>query len=169
MDGLILSPWREEMIPALAKYADNPQIAANLRDIFPSPYTLADAEWFVHDCMSRDGEDAIFRAIVLDGEAVGSVSVCRGADVYRRSGELGYWLAEPFWGRGYATWAVRKICCEAFAALDLLRIYAEPCASNSGSRRVLEKAGFTLEGTLRHSVYKNGQILDSCIYGLLRT
>lgn len=168
MDELILSPWREEMIPSLAKYADNPKIAANLRDIFPSPYTLADAEWFVHDCMSRGGSDTIFRAIVADGEAIGSISVCRGSDVYCRSGELGYWLAEPFWGKGYTTWAVREICREAFAALDLLRIYAEVYAYNVGSRRVLEKSGFTLEGILRHSVYKNGQIQDSCIYGLLR-
>ena len=167
--GLTLAPWREEMIPSVVRYADNPRIAANLRDVFPSPYTPADGEWFVRDCMSRDGGDAIFRAIVADGEAVGSISVCRGADVHRRSGELGYWLAEPCWGRGYTTWAVREICREAFAALDLLRIYAEPYAGNVASRRVLEKAGFTLEGVLRNSVYnKNGQIQDSCIYGLLR-
>ena len=66
------------------------------------------------------------------------------------------------------TRAVREMCREAFAALDIVRIYAEPYAYNTGSRRVLEKCGFTLEGTLRQSVYKNGRMLDSCIYALLR-
>ena len=89
-------------------------------------------------------------------------------DVYRRGGELGYWLAEPFWGKGIMARAVREMCREAFAALDIVRIYAEPYAYNTGSRRVLEKCGFTLEGTLRQSVCKNGRMLDSCIYALLR-
>ena len=66
------------------------------------------------------------------------------------------------------TWAARAICREAFAKLDIVRIYAEPYAYNTGSRRVLEKAGFTLEGTLRRSVYKRGELFDSCIYGLLK-
>ena len=165
---IALVPWEEKYIPQLAACADNPNIAANLRDVFPSPYTLADAAWYVRDCMARDGQDALFRAILVDGKAVGSVSVCRGSDVYRRSGELGYWLAEPCWGKGYMTWAVRGMCREAFQKLDIVRIYAEPFARNTGSRRVLEKNGFALEGTLRRSVCKNGELLDSCVYGLLR-
>ena len=165
---IALVPWEEKYIPQLAACADNPNIAANLRDAFPSPYTLADAAWYVRDCMARDGQDALFRAILVDGRAAGSVSVCRGSDVYRHSGELGYWLAEPCWGKGYMTWAVRGMCREAFQKLDIVRIYAEPFARNTGSRRVLEKNGFALEGTLRRSVYKNGELLDSCVYGLLR-
>ena len=165
---ITLVPWEERFIPQVAKYANNPHIAANLRDVFPWPYTEADADWFVRDCMARDGQGVLFRAILADGECVGSISVTQGADVYRRSGELGYWLAEPLWGRGIMTWAVREMCREAFAALDIARIYAEPYAYNTGSRRVLEKCGFTLEGTLRQSVYKNGRMLDSCIYALLR-
>ena len=165
---ITLVPWEERFIPQVAKYANNPHIAANLRDVFPWPYTEADAEWFVRDCMARDGQRVLFRAILADGACVGSISVTQGADVYRRSGELGYWLAEPLWGRGVMTRAVREMCREAFAALDVVRIYAEPYAYNTGSRRVLEKCGFTLEGTLRQSVYKNGRMLDSCIYALLR-
>lgn len=165
---IALVPWEEKLTAQLAACANNPQIAANLRDAFPSPYTLADAEWFIQDCMARDGQDDLFRAILVDGQAVGSISVCRGSDVYRRSGELGYWMAEPFWGKGYMTWAVREMCQMAFRELDIVRIYAQVFAHNTGSRRVLEKNGFALEGTLRQSVYKNGMLLDSCIYGLLR-
>lgn len=165
---ITLAPWEEKLIPDVAKYANNPKIAANLRDVFPWPYTAADADWFVHDCMARDGQGFLFRAIVKGGEAVGSISVSQGSDVYRRSGELGYWLAEPFWGRGYMTWAVREMCRTAFEGLDIVRVCAQPYACNVGSRRVLEKAGFTLEGTLRQSVYKSGRMHDSCIYALLR-
>ena len=165
---ITLVPWEERFIPQVAKYANNPHIAANLRDVFPWPYTEADAEWFVRDCMARDGQKVLFRAILADGACVGSISVTQGADVCRRGGELGYWLAEPLWGKGVMTWAVREMCREAFQKLDIVRIYAEPYAYNAGSRQVLEKCGFTLEGTLRQSVYKNGRMLDSCIYALLK-
>ena len=167
MNGL-LRPWRADDIPGLARRADDSRIAENLRDVFPSPYTEADARWFVEDCMARDGQGALFRAVVVDGEAVGSVSVVRGTDVYRQSGELGYWLAVPCWGQGIMTRAVEEICREAFDSLGLARIYAEPFAHNAASRRVLEKAGFQLEGVLRKSVTKKGQLYDSCVYGLVR-
>lgn len=104
----------------------------------------------------------------VDGEAAGSIGLFLGSDVYRRSAELGYWLGEPFWGRGIMTAAVETMCREGFAAWDIVRIHAEAFARNAASRRVLEKAGFALEGTLRRSVYKNGEMLDSCIYALVR-
>jgi len=162
-----LLPWSEAYIPHAAQYANNPRIAENLRDVFPHPYTEADAAWFIQDCLSKEAQQ-LCRAIVVDGEAVGCVSVLPQTDVYRRSGELGYWLAEPFWGRGIMTAAVGQICAVAFRRFDLLRIYAEPYARNTGSRRVLEKNGFCLEGILRRSVEKNGVIEDSCLYALLR-
>ncbi len=104
----------------------------------------------------------------MDGEAVGSIAVTLKDDVYRKSAELGYWLAEPYWNRGIMTEAVRRICRHAFAAYDIVRIFAEPFACNTASRRVLERAGFTLEGVIKMSVYKNGRMLDSCIYALLK-
>ena len=120
------------------------------------------------DCVRNEGRGQLARAIEVDGAAVGSISLTLGSDVYRRSAELGYWLAEPFWGRGLMTSAVAEMCREGFETWDIVRIYAEPYARNLASRRVLEKAGFTLEGTLRRSVFKNGEMLDSCIYALLR-
>ena len=165
---VMLRPWRPEDAPSIARHADDPQVAANLRDIFPSPYHLPDARAFIQSCMAADEGQAIFRAISVDGQAVGGIALTRGADVYRRSAELGYWLGRDYWGQGIMTAAVRRICREAFAVWDILRIQAEVFAPNAGSRRVLEKAGFTLEGTKRRGVYKNGQVLDACVYALLK-
>lgn len=163
-----LRPWRAADAPSIAALADNPRIAANLRDVFPSPYTLVDAEAYVALCMAGDPSRELTRAIEVDGRAVGSIGVFRQTDVYRRSAELGYWLGEPYWGQGIMTGAVQAICREAFACYDIVRIYAEPFAHNTGSRRVLEKAGFILEGTFRQSIYKNGTFADSCMYARLR-
>lgn len=168
MTDLSLRPWRLSDAADVARYADNEKIAANLRDVFPWPYSRRDAVSFVEHCVRQEGRGQLARAIEVDGAAVGSISLTLGSDVYRRSAELGYWLAEPFWGRGLMTSAVAEMCREGFETWDIVRIYAEPYARNLASRRVLEKAGFTLEGTLRQSVCKNGEMLDACIYALIR-
>ncbi|MCI8480443.1 MAG: GNAT family N-acetyltransferase [Oscillibacter sp.] len=163
-----LRPWRPEDAAAIVPYADDPLVAENLRDVFPNPYRLQDAEAYVRCCVEQEGQGQLCRAIVIDGSPCGSIGLFRGTDVYQKNAELGYWLGRPYWGRGVITGAVKAICREGFAAWDIARIYAEPYDRNLGSRRVLEKAGFTLEGTLRSSVWKQGQLLDSRIYSLLR-
>ena len=131
MTSFILRPWRRADIEAVAEAADNPNIAANLRNIFPSPYTLADAKWFVEDCIAQGETRQLMRAIAVNGRAAGSISVSRKDDVYEKSAELGYWLAEDYWGRGIMTEAVRQICREAFDRFDILRIFAEPFADRT--------------------------------------
>lgn len=168
MIEFVLRPWEEADAASLARWADDPAVAANLRDVFPSPYTRADAEWFIRDCMAREGDGQLCRAIVAGGEAVGSIGVFRGADVYRKSAEIGYWLGRDFWGRGWMTAAVKRMCREAFDTWDIVRIHAEVFAPNRASQAVLEKAGFSLEGTRRNSVYKGGRVLDSRVYALLK-
>ena len=163
----ILREWRQTDAPDLANYANNEKIARNLRDVFPHPYTLEDAKEFITDCLEAK-ESLMFRAIEVDGHAVGGISLCRCAGMYRPRAELGYWLAEGCWGQGIMTRAVQQICQEGFTYWDIERIYAEPYAHNASSRRVLEKAGFTLEGILRRSVYIWGEVIDSCMYALLR-
>lgn len=168
MTSFTLRPWQQSDVEAVAAAADNPHIAANLRNAFPSPYTLADAEWYVNDCIARGEERQLTRAILIEGRAAGSIGVFVRDDVYEKSAELGYWLAEEHWGRGIMTEAVRQICREAFDRFDILRIFAEPFADNLGSRRVLEKADFTCEGTMRNGVFKNGRVRSYCMYALLR-
>lgn len=165
---VLLTPWQPAFAPSIARYANNPRVAETLRDVFPHPYAPEDAAWYIRECLETKDSRELRRAIVVDGEAAGSITVTPQGDVYRRSAELGYWLGEPFWGRGIMTQAVRQMCEEAFSRYDIVRVFAEPYAHNQGSRRVLEKAGFTLEGVLRQSVYKNGKLYDSCLYARLR-
>lgn len=164
----ILREWKYEDAEQLAEAANNPNIAKNLRNIFPHPYSLDDAKQFLDICISGEGKNQLFRAMEADGKAVGSISVSVMNDVYEKSAELGYWLSEDYWGQGITSRAVRMICREAFARFDIIRIFAEPFEYNTGSRKVLEKSGFTYEGTMRDGVYKNGEVHSYCMYSLLR-
>lgn len=162
-----LKKWALTDAQSIAEYANNKKIADNLRNAFPHPYALADAVSYIH-AFQNDDPGRICRAIAIDGRAAGSIGVFTRDDVYSKTAEIGYWLAEPFWGRGIITQAILKICDMAFSRLPIVRIYAEPFAHNIASRRALEKAGFTLEGTLKNNIFKNNKIYDSCIYALLK-
>ena len=164
----LLRKWKPGDGPSIARYAGDPKIAANLRDSFPHPYTPADGRSFVESCIRGDETRQCCRAIVVNGEAVGSIGVFLQEDIYRQCGELGYWLGEPFWGRGIMTRAVEQLCEYVFANYDVVRIYAEPFAENTASRRVLEKCGFVLEGTMRRGAVKNGRLMDWCMYAKLK-
>ena len=163
-----LRAWKAEDAESLAQAANNPAIAGNLRNVFPNPYTLDDAIWYINDSIANEGKKQISYAIEIEGRAVGSIGIFVKDDVYEKSAELGYWLAEDYWRKGVMTKAVQMICKEAFASFDIVRIFAEPFADNAGSRGVLEKAGFTYEGTMRNGIYKNGEIHSYCMYSILR-
>ena len=163
-----LRKWRHEDAEDVAAVANNANIAANLRNTFPNPYTLADAQWYVDDCVEKGDNNQITRAIVVDGKVVGSIGIFIKNDVFEKSGELGYWLGEDYWRQGIMSRAAKQLCKEAFEMFPIERIFAEPFAYNAGSRGVLEKAGFTYEGTMRNGVYKNGRIIDYCMYSLLK-
>jgi ribosomal-protein-alanine N-acetyltransferase len=161
----LLRDWQPEDAPALAGYADNVKIWANLRDAFPRPYTLKDARAFIAR-VNAARPQTVF-AIATRSEAIGSIGLMPGRDVHRYTAELGYWLAEPFWGLGIMTRAVEALVDYAFRELKLHRIYAEPYCSNPASARVLEKAGFTYEGIMRANAYKQGKILDQALYAVV--
>ncbi len=107
-------------------------------------------------------------AIEVDGDAAGGIGVFLQEDVARRSAEIGYWVGEAHWGRGIATDVVRRFTDWAFETYDLLRLYALVFDGNRGSCRVLEKAGYQLEGRMRKAVVKEGKVLDQLIYAKLR-
>jgi ribosomal-protein-alanine N-acetyltransferase len=158
--------WRADDAPALARNANNRKIWINVRDRFPSPYTIEDAEGWVRHC-ARAMPSTDF-AIEVDGEAAGGIGVVLHDDVERVSAELGFWLGEPFWGRGVMTDAVSLFVPWAFPQFALTRIYAHVFSYNVGSARVLEKAGFLREGLLRRAVIKEGRILDEWLYACVR-
>lgn len=162
----LLRDWQRSDAPAITRYANNPKIAANLRDGFPYPYGPSDAEAFLTRAMAM--QPPTFFAIASEMETIGSIGVMLGQDVHRLTAEMGYWLAEPFWGRGIMVMAVTALVDYAFTTLGLNRVYAEPYTSNPASARVLEKAGFECEGILRASVLKNGKVLDQAMYARIR-
>lgn len=161
-EGCLLRPWRRGDAASLAENADNREVWLNLRDRFPHPYTRADAEgWIAH----VEGQaPPTHLAIEVDGAAVGGIAIQLGSDIERCSAEIGYWLGEAYWGRGIVTAAVRAMTEHAFREFPLTRVFAVPFARNPASCRVLEKAGYLLEGTLRRSAIKDGQVLDQCLY-----
>lgn len=153
--------------PAIVKYANNKKIWRNLRDAFPHPYALSDAEDFLRKVTAHDPE-CVFAISTKKMEAIGGIGMVIGKDVHRYAAELGYWLAEPFWNQGIMTQAIKRIVEYAFMNLNLYRIYAAPYQGNTASERVLEKAGFHFEGRLRTSVYKDGKLLDQLLYAKVR-
>ena len=161
-----LRSWHDDDAPALAEHANNINVWRTLRDHMPHPYTLAHAEEYLRKVQHQQPELSL--CIDVDGRAVGGISLHPSEDVHRLTAELGYWLAEPFWGRGIATAAVNAIVGHGFALLPLVRIEAHVFANNPASARVLEKAGFTFEGRLARNVIKEGRILDSLVYSRLR-
>lgn len=158
----MIRPWAPADADALVKYGDNQRIWLNMRDGFPHPYTAERAQSFLA-AVARQNPVTFF-AIASPVEAMGGIGLTLNQDVHRLTAELGYWLGEPFWGKGIMSEAVRCFTDFAFDHFGLVRIYAEPFAANANSCRVLEKAGFVLEGRLRASVIKEGVIGDQLMY-----
>ena len=163
-----LRPWCDTDIPSLVKYANNRAISRNLRDIFPHPYTREDAEAWVK-LRKEDAQQGLFFAIEVDGEACGAIACQVLDDVYSKGAMIGYWLGEPFWGRGIMSEAALLVTDAAFEGLDIVRIEARVFEWNAGSARVLEKAGFHLEARLERSVFRDGELTYRLIYAMLRS
>ena len=161
----IVRSWRPADADSLAAHANNRRIWINLRDAFPHPYTIHDAREFIRAIRSRSPETTF--AITVGDEAVGSIGFVLHRDVERVSAEIGYWLAEPFWGRGITAEALGAVTTLAIQQHGLTRIYAVPFAWNAASCRVLEKAGYVLEARLRRSAIKDGRITDQMQYAYI--
>ena len=166
-DCCVLRQFRAADAASLARHANDRQVWLNLRDLFPHPYSIADAERYIAQVVD---EMPVTRfAIDIDGEAVGGVGLKLGSDIERRSAEIGYWLGQAYWGRGIVSAAVAAVTDYAFRELDLLRVFAVPFVRNPASARVLEKAGYQREGTMRCSAVKDGLIVDQYLYAAVRT
>lgn len=162
----ILRPWSVSDAPSLTIHANNPDIARNMRDGFPSPYTRDDADRFI--AMAQNQQTAIMLTIEVEGEAVGGIGIHPFSDVYCRTAEIGYWLSPVFQGRGIVTDAVRGFIPAVFEHTDMVRIQAGVFHLNLASMRVLEKCGFEREAVHKKAIWKNGKFLDEHLYVLFR-
>lgn len=164
--GCCLRPWMTDDKPALVHNANNRKVWRNLADIFPHPYTEADADFWID--LANQAAPSIHLAIELDGIAVGGIGIIVGEGIARYTGKFGYWLGEDYWGRGIATAAARAMCDYAFFGPQFVRLEAQVFAWNPASMRVLEKTGFVREGVHKRSVFKDGQFTDGVMYALIK-
>lgn len=168
LNDIIIRPWRPGDELSLVQHANNRKIWINVRDRFPHPYTLKDAEIWVR--VAGADRNMINLAIEFEGQAVGGTGLVFKQDVYRRSAEIGYWLGEDFWNRGITTQVVKAVTAYIFndPQFDINRMYAGIFDYNTASARVLEKAGYQLEARLRKSVTKDDNTVDELIYAMLK-
>lgn len=159
--------FQDKDAAALVKYGNNRKIWLNLTDLFPHPYTDAAAESWIQRVRSLYPETEFVIASESD-ELIGCTGIVLKGNVHRKTAEIGYWLGEPYWGRGIMTQVVRAMTGYIFSTHDVIRVYGHVFASNLASARVLEKAGYQFEARLRKDIIKDGQIQDSLIYSILR-
>lgn len=160
--------WKLTDANDLAKAISNKKIQDNLRDGLLYPYTEQDATDYITAMLSADKNDTFAFAVTINNKVIGSIGAFRQVNIHKQTAELGYYIAEEYWGRGIMTEAVKQLCEYVFSKSDIIRIYAEPFAYNTASCRVLEKAGFQYEGTLRNNAVKNGKIISMKMYSILK-
>jgi [ribosomal protein S5]-alanine N-acetyltransferase len=164
--NITLRKWESEDLEWLVKYANNKNISDTLSDAFPSPYTHNDGLKFLE--RANASEPTRMFAIVWNSELAGSVGIFPESDYHRKNAAVAYWVAEPLWGNGIASEAIRQIVAYGFRAFDITRVYAQPFGNNKASHRALEKAGFYLEAVISKSVFKNGVYQDEYIFSQRR-
>lgn len=150
----------------LVRAANNAKIAQFMTDQFPYPYTETKGRDFIEMTLAHQPSQIL--AIELEGIAVGGIGIHPESDIRKLNAELGYWLAEDYWGQGIISLAIRQMVSYAFSTFAIDRIYAIPFENNPASQRVLEKNGFKLEFRLKKTLIKNGVKLDELIYALRR-
>jgi len=166
IENISLRAWATSDIDNLVKHANNPNIAKNMTNAFPHPYTQEAGLAFI--TMANSKKPLSIFALCLNNEAIGGIGMHPQQDIHEKCAELGYWLAEPFWGKGIASKAVLKMIDFSFLNFDIVRLYARPFSSNIGSQKVLEKCGFKLEARLKKSIFKNGVYMDELIYSIVK-
>ena len=154
------SPW------VISQLANNYEIAKNLRDIFPHPYTIDNAVSFIE--LAKTGELGLVFGIYSENEFIGCCSLNPQSDVYRINAEVGYWIGEPFQGLGIVSDALSELISYIFTETDLIRLYALTFDFNEKSMRVLRRNGFKQLAVMHRMGIKNGKIIDMHYYELLK-
>lgn len=159
-----LRDFRQEDIEPLVIILNDPDVTQYLSTKIPQPYTQDDALWWVNE----GSKLGYIKAITLDGVLVGCIGVNRGEFEYSRSGEIGYWLAKPYWRQGITSLAIGRMLDFVFTQTDIERIFAAVFSDNQPSMRLLLKSGFSQEAVLQKAIYKNGHFYHSHIFTFLR-
>lgn len=166
-ESVTLAPFRLEDSLMVQEYAGDEAVARTTMHI-PHPYPNGVAEEWIasHDRLFIQKNDIVFSIRSLRGELYGAINLL--LNLAKLEGELGYWVAAPFWGRGYCTEAVRLLIAYGFETLPLRSIHAHHFAHNPASGRVMAKAGMKRVGYLKEHVMKNGELIDVSAYSITR-
>ena len=162
-----LRDWTPEDQESLLKFGNNFQVARFMTDQFPHPYTPERARAFIEFAMAQNPK-RIF-CIEVNGEAAGGIGLHPKTDIEQKNAELGYWLAEPYWGHGIMSRAIAQVVEYGFKTFPVTRIIGRTFGNNPGSQRALQKAGFVLEGRFVNAFYKNGEFTDEVVYAVRTT
>ncbi|EXF83890.1 acetyltransferase [Colletotrichum fioriniae PJ7] len=176
-----IRPYHKTDAAALSTAANSSSVSRYLRDSFPRPYTLADAEsWIALN--SSDGGAPVYNWVIAcpeTGRPMGSIGLVPGKDVYARGYELGYWLGEGDWGKGVMGCVVPAFVRWVFEGMGggeededgrrrIERVWAGVFEANKGSQKVLEKSGFVFEGRARRAVVRDEVVMDELLYSVIR-
>jgi len=148
----------------LALHANNINLAKNMTNKFPHPYSLQDAKNFIE--MVAKSDPLHVQAIAINEGIIGAIGVFPQDDIFCKNAEMGYWLAEAHWGKGIMTEAVKQGVEYGFSQFNVNRIFARPFDSNPASIRVLEKAGFHFEAKFEKTIFKFGAYHDELVYAI---
>lgn len=165
-ENFLLRKIKTEDRSQLAELANNRKIWLQLRDKFPHPYSIDDADFYINMILAEKPQYSF--AIEVDGQFGGMVGLLPMDDVYRRTTEIGYWLGEPYWGKGIMTEACKLVTDYGLQTLDFIRIHTGVFENNLGSMRILEKCGYKKDGVFKKSIIKDGKLLDEHRYFILK-
>lgn len=163
----VLRPWNISDLEQLVSIANNINIAKNLTNQFPHPYTEKDGIAFIERATNFNPPQVF--AIDLNGTAIGGIGIFPQSDILCKNAEIGYWLGEPYWGKGYMSKCIPEIVAYGFKTFDINRIFARPFGHNIASARALEKAGFVKEGHFVNTIFKFGEYVDELFYAIRKS
>jgi [ribosomal protein S5]-alanine N-acetyltransferase len=161
--------FKEYHLDYAASYTEmrnNPNVLNNGYDKTPNPFTLENGIDFLSDQLGKEKPNRFL--IIHENQLAGDIGITIQDDVHRLTAEIGYFIAEPFWGKGLATQAIKKMTEYAFSNFEIVRIIAGVFEFNKASMKALEKNGYYLESIRKRSVIKNGIIMDDYIWVKLK-
>ena len=166
---ITLRPWHIDDADEFATLANNSNIAKFMANVFLYPYTIENAKTFIALANNSSNPSiplSVRFAIIMDDQLVGGIGLHLQSDILRKNAEIGYWIGEPYWGKGIAGKAIPQIIEYGFQNMDIVRIFARIFGTNIASQKVVEKCGFILEGKYEKTLYKNDEFLDELIYAI---
>jgi RimJ/RimL family protein N-acetyltransferase len=170
---LILRELTIEDAKDLVKQMNNINISKWLL-VVPYPYTMKDAKWYINNCKEKKKKPITSYSFNMElKEKQGIIGGLGLSHVNREQGkaDIGYWIGEDYWRKGYTSEGVERLIGYAFNTLKLRRLTISAFKENKASNGLAKNLGFKYEGTLRQSVKckATGKIHDENVWNLLKS